>query len=95
VTTFRIVFGRCDWSLMFILARGGATYARLRFRAGPGGWLWLPVRIDWGQPFAGTDERAWQTEYDLCVQPFDVRHFGPTLDDTLDIRQERWEAELA
>ena len=30
--TFQDVFGRCDWAVMFILARGGATYARLQFR---------------------------------------------------------------
>jgi hypothetical protein len=34
--TFARVFGGCDWAVMFILARGGATYCRLRtnlFRA--------------------------------------------------------------
>ena len=34
--TFARVFGGCDWAVMFILARGGATYARLRFNTGPG-----------------------------------------------------------
>ena len=67
-TTFRNVFGRCDWALMFVLVKGGATFARLQFRAGPGGTLRLPVGIEWRQRFAGTDEQAWQTEYDLCVQ---------------------------
>jgi len=69
-TTFRNVFGVCDWSVMFILARGGATYTRLQFRAGPGAALQLPVRVDWQQPFAGSDESAWQTEYELCVNQF-------------------------
>ena len=35
--TFARVFGRTDWAVMFILARGGQSYARLRFHVGPGG----------------------------------------------------------
>ena len=31
--TFDRVFGRCDWAIMFILARGGQTYCRLRMTA--------------------------------------------------------------
>jgi proteasome lid subunit RPN8/RPN11 len=69
-TTFRNVFGACDWSVMFILARGGATYARMQLRAGPGAAVQLPVRLDWQTPFGGSDERAWQTEYELCVRQF-------------------------
>jgi hypothetical protein len=45
--TFERVFGHCDWAVMVIVARGGATYARLRFSAGPGGQLLLPVQVDW------------------------------------------------
>jgi len=45
--TFARVFGRCDWSLMFILGRTGLTYARLSFSAGPGGSQLLPVSVDW------------------------------------------------
>lgn len=45
--TFARVFGGCDWSVMFILARGGETYARLAFSAGPRGELLLPVSVDW------------------------------------------------
>ena len=92
--TFRDVFGRCDWSVMFILARGGATYARLQFRAGPGAALRLPVRIDWQQPFAGTDEQTWQTEYDRCVRPFDDLHAMPLFDDLIEPRRQGREDEL-
>jgi proteasome lid subunit RPN8/RPN11 len=67
--TFADVFGRCDWSVMFILAQGGQTYARLQFRAGPGAQLNMPVRIDWGRPFEDSDERAWEAEYFACVRP--------------------------
>ena len=45
--TFERAFGRCDWSIMFILGRSGRTYCRLSFAAGPGGQIQLPVRVDW------------------------------------------------
>lgn len=61
--TFERVFGRCDWAVMFILACGGQTYARLRFNAGLEGELLLPVEIDYRQPFAGTDYSSWEEEY--------------------------------
>lgn len=61
--TFRRVFGRTDWSVMAIVARNDASYARLSFHVGPGGALEIPVRVDYGQPFAGTDAAAWQKEY--------------------------------
>jgi proteasome lid subunit RPN8/RPN11 len=41
--TFADAFGHCDWSVMFILARGGQTYARLQFRAGPGAQVRWPA----------------------------------------------------
>ena len=66
--TFARVFGNCDWAIMFILARGGAAYARLRFNAGPGGEICLPVDVDYLQPFPGADQLAWQAEYEKCVQ---------------------------
>ena len=61
--TFRRVFGRNDWSVMAIVARNDASYARLSFHVGPGGALEIPVRVDYGQPFAGTDVAAWEQEY--------------------------------
>lgn len=45
--TFARVFGHCDWALMGIVARGGASFARIRFAAGPGGETSVPVRVDW------------------------------------------------
>ena len=67
--TFRRVFGRTDWSVMAILAHGGATYARLAFHVGPGGSLRIPVRVDYGQPFDGADWPTWQAEFDRHVMP--------------------------
>ena len=61
--TFARVFGQTDWSVMFILACGGQTYARLQFSAGPGGALQIPVRVDFSLPFAASDEAAWEAEY--------------------------------
>jgi hypothetical protein len=61
--TFDRCFGSADWSVMFVLARGGQTYARLRFGAGPGGSWELPVEVDFRCPFAGTDQAAWEQEY--------------------------------
>ena len=65
--TFARVFGSCDWALMFIIARGGATYARLRFNTGPGGDIEVTTEVDFAAAFPAADHSAWQTEYDLCV----------------------------
>jgi hypothetical protein len=70
--TFDRVFGRTDWSLMFILAQGGQTFARLRFHVGPGGDLDLPVAVDYSRPFAASDHDTWEAEYLACVQPADL-----------------------
>ncbi len=70
--TFARVFGRCDWSVMLILACGGATYGRLQFSAGPGGSLPLPVEVDYLAEFAGADQAAWQAEYEACVTASNV-----------------------
>lgn len=61
--TFARVFGGCDWAVMFILARGGKTYARLRFNTGPGGDTEIPVEVDFRQSFTGSDHPAWEDEY--------------------------------
>jgi hypothetical protein len=66
--TFARVFGGTQWAVMFILARGGATYARLEFHVGPGGSLVLPVEVDYGRDFAASDQDAWHSEYLANVQ---------------------------
>lgn len=75
--TFARVFGRAQWAVMFILARGGQSYARLRFNVGPGGSLTIPVRIDWSAEFAGSDHAAWQAEYQANVQVEEPRAQAP------------------
>jgi len=65
--TFRRVFGACDWSVMFILAQDGSTYARLHFKAGPGGDIKIPVHIDYNYDFQGTDIEQWAHQYKTLV----------------------------
>jgi hypothetical protein len=74
--TFARVFGRADWAVMFILACGGDTYARLRFNHGPGGDLELAVGVDFTRPFASSDHDAWSREYRTHVKPEEV---GPRI----------------
>ena len=61
--TFARVFGSCQWALMFVLARGGKSYARLRFNVGPGGSIIIPVDVDFGTPFGPSQQEAWEAEY--------------------------------
>ena len=67
--TFQRVFGNCQWAMMFILARGGKSYARLRFNVGPGGSVVIPVVVDYSQPFGPSDHDAWETEYQANIKP--------------------------
>lgn len=61
--TFDRVFGKCDWSVMFIIASDGKTFARLRFTAGPGGEIDIPVYVDYGSEFEGSDHKLWKRQY--------------------------------
>lgn len=65
--TFARVFGSCQWAVMFILARGGKTTARLRFNVGPSGQVLIPVEVDYSDAFGPTDHAAWQAEYEANV----------------------------
>jgi proteasome lid subunit RPN8/RPN11 len=108
--TFSRVFGKCDWAVMFILAKGGQTYCRLRFNGGPGAHLEIPVEVDYSRPFPGSDHEAWRAEFELNIHP-EVSHtglglYGPEdgltgdpfdLDSTdllLDVMDERGQIEL-
>jgi hypothetical protein len=66
--TFHRVFGQCDCAVMFIVARGGQTYCRLWFRAGPGGAFVIPVEVDFHGNFAGSNFEAWTREYQTTVR---------------------------
>jgi proteasome lid subunit RPN8/RPN11 len=78
--TFNRVFGRCDWAIMFILARGGATYCRLRLNTGPtsaqGSIVALSSLLDvevdsftQQQPSSSLLLEAWLDEYRRNVEP--------------------------
>jgi hypothetical protein len=53
---------------MFILARGGQCYSRLRYNVGPGADIDLKVDINYGNPFRETDFEFWHQEYLANVQ---------------------------
>ena len=61
--TFGRVFGRCEWAVMFVLARGGKSYARLRFNVGPGGEAVIPIEVDYSREFGPSDHETWKEEY--------------------------------
>jgi hypothetical protein len=65
--TFARVFGSADWAIMFIIAEGGETFARLRFNVGPNAEMLIPVEVDYSQPFSGSDYAAWTAEYEANV----------------------------
>jgi proteasome lid subunit RPN8/RPN11 len=65
--TFDRVFGSCDWSIMAIVAQDGSSYARLRFNAGPGGEIKVPVYVDYNCEFNGTDFDLWIQQYKANV----------------------------
>ncbi|MFT3883351.1 MAG: hypothetical protein QM703_27315 [Gemmatales bacterium] len=82
--TFKRVFIGCDWSVMAILSRTSATYARIQFSAGPGGSFEIPIVVDWQNwPHTTSLDSAlaqWRQEYERHVKPstFD---FWEDLDD--------------
>jgi len=83
--TFARVFGAADWAVMFILACGGETYARLRVNGGPGDGVLLPTVVDFHQTFDGSQHDEWEQEYQLCVEaePEPVALFTNQRDDFL------------
>lgn len=90
--TFRRVFGRTQWSVMAILARNDATYARLAFHVGPPCALEIPVQVDFSRPFAGAAWPEWEQLYRETVHvelqpdgfsPPDGRYGGPFLEEEL------------
>ena len=72
--TFERVFGRTDWAVMFILACGGKTYCRLQYNRGPRGALEPDIEVDYSQPFAGSDQHAWEVEY--CAKVHELASFS-------------------
>jgi len=66
--TFERVFGKCQWAVMFILAQNNKTYSKLTFNVGPRGEILIPAEVNYGQDFAASDKKAWDTEYEANIQ---------------------------
>lgn len=80
--TFERCFGACDWAVMFILARQGATYTRLRFNVGPNASKRLSSTVEYGSEFPGADHDRWLDEYADAVQVLDpFAHRGAMITD--------------
>ncbi|MAG93387.1 MAG: hypothetical protein CMJ48_06520 [Planctomycetaceae bacterium] len=67
--TFGRAFGRCAWTVMALLARGGQTYGRLRMATGPGVACRVGLEVEYANPFHGTDFDAWEDEYLRHIHP--------------------------
>ena len=74
--TFARVFGSCDWAIMFIVAADGRTFARLRFNAGPGGEVKIPVCVDYNCEFDAADFELWTQQYKANVTEDTVFSFA-------------------
>jgi proteasome lid subunit RPN8/RPN11 len=62
--TFDRGFGDCDWSVMFIIARNQAAYARLVVGDGQArAEQAIPVEVDYRADFGHSDGEAWGKEY--------------------------------
>ncbi len=72
--TFARVFSAADWALMFILARGGSDYARIRMGQSPNLQIRLKPVLDCSMPFSGSDFERWASEYTTHVVAEDPFH---------------------
>ncbi|MFH1615393.1 MAG: hypothetical protein ABIG61_09965 [Planctomycetota bacterium] len=86
--TFARVFGSCDWSVMCIVAQDGGTYARLRFNAGPGGEVKIPVCVDYGYEFDAADFEVWKQQYKSNVTEDEVFKLTDKSKQTADSQQQ-------
>ena len=66
--TFDRCFGSVEWTVMFILAQGGRTYARLRFNVGPKTSQRMNVEVDYSHPFEASKSFDWKREFDANVE---------------------------
>jgi hypothetical protein len=82
--TFDRCFGSVEWAVMFILARGGETCARLRFNVGPRSSQLMNVEVDCSQPFEASNNFEWQREFDGNVQEMRWRDSSSRLADATD-----------
>ncbi|MGV3483995.1 MAG: hypothetical protein ACO1RT_06230 [Planctomycetaceae bacterium] len=87
--TFERCFGEAQWAVMFILAREGECYARIRSNVGPGAQQRIRCRTDFGAAFPGSDQDAWFAEYTNNVEDLDQHQSRSALWTDLD-GLDRW-----
>ena len=81
--TFARVFGNCQWAVMFVLAQGNRSYAKLSFNVGPGGQVLIPVEIDYSCDFGPSDRSLWDAEYQADVKAVEwLSGFGTSGDNS-------------
>lgn len=73
---FAKAFAHPNWAIMFIVAKEGDTYCRLKINVGPGVVKLLGVEIDWNIPFPASDHEGWDAEYDEKVHAKKFRMTG-------------------
>jgi len=61
--TFERCFGGSDWCVMYILAKGGNSYARARFNVGPRCDRRLRCRTQFDCEFPASNQELWFAEY--------------------------------
>ena len=77
ISTLNEVFGDTDFSVMAILALGGATYARIRFNGALNLEFEIPIKIDYSLPFPASNKEAWDLEYtaNVSAEAYTVRTY--------------------
>ncbi len=65
--TFTKSFSHQDWALMFIIAKNGDTYSRLRMNTGMGLEQLIPVLVDYKAVLPKETHEDWMAEYKLEV----------------------------
>ena len=68
-TTFKRVFGSCQWAIMFILAQDDSVHASLSFNTGPRTEIMLQVKVDYTREFNGTEIDQWDKEFQDNINP--------------------------
>ena len=68
VITIAVTIGCQSDNEQVAAARGGATYTRLQFSAGPSGQVVLRTAVDFGQSFSAPSPALWEAEYCRFVQ---------------------------
>jgi proteasome lid subunit RPN8/RPN11 len=68
--TFNRCFGSVEWAVMFILAKGGKSYARLRINVGPQSTQEMNVEVDYSQPFDASNAADWRREFKTNIRQF-------------------------